>query len=51
MRKLLEDTVRSVDEKSAAFTALADKLEARLNAEIDCAVSEIEKETETLKGN
>jgi cell division septum initiation protein DivIVA len=51
MRKLLEDTVKSVDEKSAAFTELADKLEKRLNAEIDSAVSEIEKETETLKGN
>ena len=51
MRKLLEDTVKSVDEKSAAFTELADKLEKRLNAEIDSAVSEIEKETETLTGN
>ena len=51
MRKLLEDTVKTVDEKSAAFTELADKLEKRLNAELDCAVSEIEKETETLKGN
>lgn len=51
MRRLLGDTVKTVDEKSAAFTELADKLEKRLKAELQCAVSEIDKETETLKGN
>ena len=51
MRQLLGDTVKTVDEKSAAFSELADKLEKRMNAELQCAVSEIEKETETLKGN
>lgn len=51
MRQILGDTVKAVDEKSAVFTELADKLEKRLNSELDCAVSEIDKETETLKGN
>ena len=51
MRQLLSDTVKTVDEKSAAFSELADKLEKRINAELESAVSEIEKETETLKGN
>ncbi|MBQ7700085.1 MAG: hypothetical protein IJT49_07070 [Clostridia bacterium] len=51
MRQLLGDTVKTVDEKSAAFTEFADKLEKRLSAELECAVNEIDKETETLKGN
>lgn len=51
IRQIMSDTVKSVDEKSAVFNELADKLEKRLNAELDCAVSEIEKETEALKGN
>ena len=50
MRQLLCDAVNAVDEKSAALSETADKLEKRLNAELDCAVSEIEKETEALKG-
>ena len=51
IRQLIGDTVKTVDEKSAAFTELADKLEKRLGAELECAVNEIDKETETLKGN
>lgn len=51
IRRMLGDTVKTVDEKSAALNEIADKLEKRLNAELDCAVSEIDKETETLKGN
>lgn len=51
LRQTLKDTVGAVDEKSAVLTELADKLENRLNAELDCAVTEIDKETETLKIN
>lgn len=49
IRQMLSDTVKTVDEKNAVLNELADKLEKRLNAELACAVSEIDKETETLR--
>lgn len=49
IRQMLSDTVKTVDEKNAVLNELADKLEKRLNAELACAVSEIDRETETLR--
>ena len=49
LRALLADTMKTVDERGAVFNEKADKLEKRLDADLDNTVTEIDKEIEALK--
>ena len=49
MRKLLTETIKAVDEKSALFSAMSDRLQSRLDSEVETASAETDKEAEILK--
>ena len=49
MRSLLSEAVEAVGQHSASFAEKAEKLEKRLSAELDCTVSEIDREIDALK--